>query len=114
MPLSRRKLLGALTAFIAAPAIVRVASLMPVKAWDDGLLWETPKGNHIPWSGGLTWRNGGPVVEIHILHEDGSRQSIFKPVETDPKTGMIVIPLPPSPIYIPRRLSDADLQAMTA
>ncbi len=39
--LSRRKLLGGLSAFIAAPAIVRVASLMPVKALpvavvDDG------------------------------------------------------------------------------
>ena len=30
--LSRRKLIGGLTAFIAAPAIVRVSSLMPMRA----------------------------------------------------------------------------------
>jgi hypothetical protein len=34
--LSRRKLFVAGTAFLAAPAIVRCASLMPVKAWIDG------------------------------------------------------------------------------
>ena len=34
--LSRRKLIGGLTVFIAAPAIVRVTSLMPVKGFDSG------------------------------------------------------------------------------
>lgn len=32
---SRRKLLGGLGLLIAAPAIVRVASIMPVKAWEE-------------------------------------------------------------------------------
>lgn len=33
--LTRRKLLGGLAAFIAAPAIIRVAGIMPIKAFDD-------------------------------------------------------------------------------
>ena len=35
LQISRRKLLGGLSAFIAAPAIIKVASIMPVKVWDD-------------------------------------------------------------------------------
>lgn len=35
MNLSRRGLLTGLTAFLAAPAIVRAGSLMPVKAWNE-------------------------------------------------------------------------------
>lgn len=35
MQISRRKLLGGLSAFIAAPAIIKVAGIMPVKVWKD-------------------------------------------------------------------------------
>lgn len=43
--LSRRKLLGGLTAFLCAPAIVRVADLMPIKAWTEaGILPLTAGG----------------------------------------------------------------------
>jgi hypothetical protein len=35
--LSRRKLFTGAAMFIAAPAIIRVASLMPVKAWADAV-----------------------------------------------------------------------------
>ena len=35
MEISRRKLVTGLAAFIVAPAIIRVASLMPVKAWGE-------------------------------------------------------------------------------
>ncbi len=33
--LSRRKLLGGLSALIAAPAIIKVAGIMPVKVWEE-------------------------------------------------------------------------------
>jgi hypothetical protein len=33
MQLSRRSLITGLVSFVAAPAIVRVSSIMPVKAW---------------------------------------------------------------------------------
>lgn len=46
--LSRRKLIGSLISLVAAPAIVRVSSIMPVKAVDDVLF---------SWSG-----NGYEVV----------------------------------------------------
>lgn len=35
MDLNRRKLIGGLTAFIAAPAIIRVAGIMPIKAFQE-------------------------------------------------------------------------------
>lgn len=35
MIITRRKLLAGLSSFIATPAIIRVAQLMPVKALDD-------------------------------------------------------------------------------
>lgn len=35
LQISRRGLIGGLAAFIAAPAIVRASSIMPVKAWND-------------------------------------------------------------------------------
>ncbi len=37
MTLSRRSLIGSLITLVAAPAIVRVSSLMPVKVMDVGL-----------------------------------------------------------------------------
>jgi hypothetical protein len=37
LQISRRKLLGGLSAFIAAPAIIKVAGIMPVKVWRDPL-----------------------------------------------------------------------------
>ncbi len=36
--ITRRGLLGGFGALLAAPAIVRVASLMPVKSWPSGLV----------------------------------------------------------------------------
>lgn len=43
MQVSRRGLITGLTAFLAAPAIVRASSLMPVKAWADGVaLYSVP------------------------------------------------------------------------
>ena len=48
MIITRRGLIGGLAAFIAAPAIVRASSLMPVKAWRfDGMLLEEAKTNCI-------------------------------------------------------------------
>lgn len=48
MTISRRGLLSGLVGLIAAPAIVRVASLMPVKAWmDDGVALNAMRH---PWS----------------------------------------------------------------
>jgi hypothetical protein len=38
---TRRALLSAIPALICAPAIVRVSSLMPVKAWRDPFEWLT-------------------------------------------------------------------------
>jgi hypothetical protein len=57
--LSRRKFITAAIGIIAAPAIVRVASLMPVKAWDDPRIAEMGKlqvvewGEAIPYTGRL-------------------------------------------------------------
>lgn len=45
--ITRRNLLTGMAAFIAAPAIIRVADLMPVKAWSEPLftiLSVTPDG----------------------------------------------------------------------
>ena len=39
MTLSRRSLITGLVSFVAAPAIVRASSLMPVKAWADVAMW---------------------------------------------------------------------------
>jgi hypothetical protein len=39
MTLSRRSLITGLASLVAAPAIVRVSSLMPVKAWADTMLY---------------------------------------------------------------------------
>jgi hypothetical protein len=35
--ISRRSLIRGLGALIAAPAVIRVASLMPIKVWDESL-----------------------------------------------------------------------------
>jgi hypothetical protein len=35
--MNRRKLIGGLGLLVAAPAIVKVSNIMPVKAWDDTL-----------------------------------------------------------------------------
>ena len=43
MDISRRKLIVATaSALICAPAIVRISSLMPVKAWDQAPQWNNP------------------------------------------------------------------------
>jgi len=43
--INRRKLIGSLSLILAAPAIVRVASLMPIKVWqDDG--WSLGDSTH--------------------------------------------------------------------
>ena len=39
MNLSRRKFIGSLISFVAAPAIVRVSSIMPVKAIPEDVLF---------------------------------------------------------------------------
>lgn len=39
MNLTRRKLFGGLGLVIAAPAIVRAASLMPVRGWREPITW---------------------------------------------------------------------------
>ena len=39
--ITRRNLISGLTAFIAAPAIIRVAGIMPIRAFTDDLIFES-------------------------------------------------------------------------
>jgi hypothetical protein len=75
--LTRRSLLGGLVAFVAAPAIVRAASLMPVKAWGDPLQLVTN-----PW-----WIGHAPpgvptdlFKEMQILADLMCKQAGIQPI----------------------------------
>jgi hypothetical protein len=61
MQLSRRSLITGLASFIAAPAIVRVSSLMPVKAWVE------PTFRMGTWQG-ITWHDIEAVVTAEAEH----------------------------------------------
>lgn len=54
--ITRRGLIGGLAAFIAAPAIIRVASIMPIKAFDEvPLLVNVPHRAFVVLSDGLLY-----------------------------------------------------------
>jgi hypothetical protein len=58
MNLSRRKFIASAATFIAAPAIIRVADIMPVKAWADDGVWLTSMEHPPPrtlWPGIRGW-----------------------------------------------------------
>lgn len=63
---TRRSLITGLATFLAAPAIVRATSIMPVKAWDDGValvavdhpVAQPVAGDNIYAGDILTLRNG--------------------------------------------------------
>ena len=58
--ITRRKLIGGLGLLIAAPAIVRVTSLMPVKAFDDGIWFQVNWGS--PKIVGQIMINGNAII----------------------------------------------------
>ncbi len=51
MELTRRKLIGSLASLLAAPAIVRVSSIMPVKAISEAERWTASWWTKVPGSG---------------------------------------------------------------
>lgn len=63
--LTRRNLIAGLAAFIAAPAVIRVAQLMPVKAYDDGRIFTDEFLAAI--ANGETW----PKVPFRPIFRDG-------------------------------------------
>jgi hypothetical protein len=63
MILSRRKLIGSLSAFIAAPAIVRAPSLMPVRAFKiEEVIFEIDFAD----TGGFKRFSGYEILHISI------------------------------------------------
>ena len=62
MTLSRRSLIGSLISLVAAPAIVRAGSLMPVKAMDVGL---TLDGVPIEFDAVFEWSPYYTLVPVH-------------------------------------------------
>lgn len=74
--LTRRKFLIASTSLIAAPAIVRIASLMPVRVHDIG--WDPDKWHHVVFShdGSETYTY---VDGVHITRGIARYSGIFTP-----------------------------------
>lgn len=69
MNLSRRNLLTGLTAFIAAPAIIRVAGIMPVKAWIEPDVWEMVREYDLDMD--KADLRPGPVYFVSKKHGEG-------------------------------------------
>lgn len=65
MTISRRSLITGLATFVAAPALVKASSLMPIKPWaDEGVaLWSTSHPIGMPFPGDIFW-NGRHSVRI--------------------------------------------------
>lgn len=67
MELTRRTLIKGVVGLLAAPAIVRLSSLMPVKALADEALWVNSRGLVIigqPARVGIGWP---PVDPLHLV-----------------------------------------------
>lgn len=61
--ITRRSLITGIATFLAAPAIVRASSLMPVKAWDDGLIKCTEHTSpQCPWLPSKWYTSDGKLV----------------------------------------------------
>lgn len=83
MEITRRKLFGVITAFIAAPAIIRVADMMPIKAFasrkvrtikltinGEVLTCEWPEGHPGPLMMGIPYSHTG-LVKIETFGWEG-------------------------------------------
>ena len=67
MELTRRTLIRGVVGFLAAPAVVRLSSLMPVKAWADELGWVNSRGLPLagqPFRVGKGWP---PIDYLHLV-----------------------------------------------
>ena len=67
MEVTRRTLIGSVVGLLAAPAIVRLPNLMPVKAWADELVWVNSRGLPLagqPFRVGKGWP---PFDYLHLV-----------------------------------------------
>ena len=76
MMLTRRGLIGGFASLLAAPAIVRASSLMPVKAWSGGLIWidtsyDEVLSRIITTKGGFQWAGWTPAPGWRLRSENG-------------------------------------------
>lgn len=67
MELTRRTLIRGVMGLLAAPAVVRLSNLMPVKAWADEFVWVNSRGLPLvgqPFRVGKGWP---PIDYLHLV-----------------------------------------------
>lgn len=78
MTLSRRKLIGSLISLVAAPAIVRVSSIMPVKAGDDTLFTLHRYGYVVTGTGPMDSLLNARLNECYDVISRAMREMMFR------------------------------------
>ena len=67
MELTRRTLIRGVVGLLAAPAVVRLANLMPVKAWAEELVWVNSRGLPVAGQPFLVGKGWPPVDYLHLV-----------------------------------------------